>query len=195
MITSRAELRLYVSQDRKANLGKNDSWLRGVFLWLLHHESYYMFKYLRNLRYYEYYHYQYSNAKGVVDKASSVLPFIYRKVRYYHLSQKYRVCVVPNTTGPGLRLVHSQGGIILNAHSIGHHCVVSTGVVVGNKGAKEHVATIGDNVELCMGCKVIGKVNIGSNVIVAPNSVVIKDVPDNCVVSGVPAVIIKQRNQ
>ena len=34
--------------------------------------------------------------------------------------------------------------------------------------------------------------NIGNNVIVAPNSVVVKDVPDNCVVSGIPAKIIKK---
>lgn len=154
-----------------------------------------MYRYLRNLRHYEYRHYRYTHAKGVMAKTFAMLPYVYRKVRYYHLSQKYRVCVVPNTAGPGLRMVHSQGGVILNAHSIGHHCIVSTGVVIGNKGAKENVATIGDNVELCVGCKVIGKVNIGNNVVVAPNSVVVKDVPDNCVVSGVPAVIIKQRNQ
>ena len=47
-------------------------------------------------------------------------------------------------------------------------------------------------VELAIGAKVIGKVAIGDNVIVAPNSVVIKDVPSDVVVSGVPAVIIKR---
>ena len=46
-------------------------------------------------------------------------------------------------------------------------------------------------VELTLGCKVIGGITIGNNVIVAPNSVVVKDVPDNSVVSGVPARTIK----
>ena len=43
-----------------------------------------------------------------------------------------------------------------------------------------------------MGCKVIGNITIGNNVLVAPNAVVVKDVPDNCVVAGVPARIIKK---
>lgn len=53
--------------------------------------------------------------------------------------------------------------------------------------------TIGDNVEITVGAKVIGKVSVGDNVIIAPNSVVVKDVPSNTIVSGVPAKIIKIR--
>lgn len=41
------------------------------------------------------------------------------------------------------------------------------------------------------GCKIIGGITIGSNVIIAPNSVVVKDVPDNAVVTGIPAKILK----
>ena len=41
--------------------------------------------------------------------------------------------------------------------------------------------------------KFFGGIAIGNNVIVAPNAVVVKDVPDNCVVAGVPAKIIKKR--
>lgn len=46
--------------------------------------------------------------------------------------------------------------------------------------------------EIALGAKIIGKVSIGNNVIIAPNSVVVKDIPDNCVVSGIPAKIIKK---
>lgn len=53
------------------------------------------------------------------------------------------------------------------------------------------MAIIGDNVDLTIGCKVIGGVHIGNNVIVAPNSVVVKDVPNNAIVSGIPAKILK----
>lgn len=52
------------------------------------------------------------------------------------------------------------------------------------------MAIIGDNVDLTIGSKIIGGVTIGNNVIVAPNSVVVKNVPDNAVVSGVPARIL-----
>ena len=64
-------------------------------------------------------------------------------------------------------------------------------MVLGTKGTFDNVPTIGDNVEIALGAKVIGKVFVGNNAIVAPNSVVIKDVPENAIVSGVPAQIIK----
>ena len=49
--------------------------------------------------------------------------------------------------------------------------------------------------DMTIGSKIIGGVTIGSNVIVAPNSVVVKDVPDNAVVSGIPAKILSIRGQ
>lgn len=52
---------------------------------------------------------------------------------------------------------------------------------------------IGNNVDLTVGCKVIGGVHIGDNVTVAPNSVVVKDVPANAIVSGIPATILKMK--
>lgn len=103
---------------------------------------------------------------------------------------KYGVFIRPNSCGPGLRIVHI-GGIHLNCASMGANCTVTQGVVLGNKNLPENRPIVGDNVELTLGCKVIGGITIGNNVIVAPNSVVVKDVPDNSVVSGVPARTIK----
>lgn len=74
---------------------------------------------------------------------------------------------------------------------MGNNCSLNTGVIVGNNGGQDKRAIIGDNVSLTIGSKVIGRVTIGDNVVVAPNSVVVKDVPPNAVVSGIPAVIIK----
>ncbi|MFZ2889940.1 acyltransferase [Sulfuricurvum sp.] len=51
---------------------------------------------------------------------------------------------------------------------------------------------IGDNVWIGAGARIIGPVVIGSNVIIAANALVTKDIEDNCVVSGVPAKIIKR---
>ncbi len=75
---------------------------------------------------------------------------------------------------------------------MGEWCTVTGGVVVGNRGSQQNRPTIGNNVSLTLGCKVIGLIHIGDNVIVGPNSVVVKDVPANSVVSGIPARIIKQ---
>lgn len=63
------------------------------------------------------------------------------------------------------------------------------------KGTNEHRPVIGDNVNFTLGAKAYGKIFIGDNSIVAPNTVVIKDVPPNSIVSGVPGRIIKTINQ
>lgn len=54
------------------------------------------------------------------------------------------------------------------------------------------IPTIGNNVEFGAGCKVLGEIKIGNNVIIGANAVVVHDVPNNCVVVGVPARIIRQ---
>lgn len=87
------------------------------------------------------------------------------------------------------------GGIYSNVETMGNNCIISSGVVLGDKGGGKNPGrpTIGNNVEICVGAKIIGRVNVGDNVIIAPNTVVISDVPSNAVVSGVPARIIKIR--
>lgn len=55
-----------------------------------------------------------------------------------------------------------------------------------------HLTVIGDNVTLGGNVTIIGPVHIGNNVIVGAGSVVVKDVPDNCIVAGNPARIIRR---
>lgn len=53
---------------------------------------------------------------------------------------------------------------------------------------------LGNNVRVCAGAKIIGNVVIGDDVVVGANAVVVKDVPSHSIVAGVPAKIIKRRN-
>lgn len=94
-----------------------------------------------------------------------------------------------NNIGPGLLIQHGFATII-DAESIGLGCKIFQQVTIGYEGDKR--PKIGNNVTICCGAKVIGGVTVGDNVVVGANAVVVHDVPDNCVVGGVPAKIIKQ---
>lgn len=89
----------------------------------------------------------------------------------------------------GLIIQHGFSTII-NAKKIGENCHIYQQVTIGFNGTEQPV--IGNNVRICCGAKVIGGVNIGNNVVIGANAVVVKDVPDNVVVAGVPAKIIKK---
>ena len=98
-----------------------------------------------------------------------------------------------NVVGPGLYIPHWAGGVYMNAKSVGKNFIISSGCVLGAKGDANNIPSIGDNVECCIGSMIIGKVNVGSDSIIAPNSVVIKDIPGGIIVSGVPAIVIKRK--
>ena len=95
--------------------------------------------------------------------------------------------------GKGTRFAYSGIGVVLHKRTvIGKNCMIGTQVTVGGKSGHFEVPVIGDNVYLATGAKILGPIKIGNNVTVGANAVVIKDVPDNCVVAGIPAKIIKQ---
>ena len=74
---------------------------------------------------------------------------------------------------------------------IGKNCCIGANVTIGGKSRWYEVPVIGDNVHISAGAKVLGPIRIGNNVTIGANAVVVKDVPDNCVVAGIPAKIIK----
>jgi serine O-acetyltransferase len=83
------------------------------------------------------------------------------------------------------------------------NCIVYQGVNVAHlrhfrgqgKQKGRRPPRIGNNVYLGSGCKVLGDVVVGNNVVVGANSVVISSVPDNCTVLGVPARIVSRNNR
>lgn len=192
MITSKVILKEYIAADKSRNMVNcsRKYLLIEPFLSLFGvvRESFYVRKYLLVLRKLEYY----INVR--THFGGGYLMRIYYTIKWKRLSNKYGIYIHPNTVGKGLYIPHFNGGIQLNCISMGDFCSVSSGVV-GNKGSQDNRAIIGNNVGLTIGCKVIGKVVLGNNVIVAPNSVVIKDVPDNAIVSGIPAKQINKHNQ
>lgn len=92
--------------------------------------------------------------------------------------------------GGGLIVQHGYGTIIA-PRKIGKNCWVNQGVTIGYTN-DDDCPTLGDNVTVYAGAKILGDVHVGNNVVVAANAVVVKDVEDNCVVGGVPAKVIKR---
>jgi serine O-acetyltransferase len=83
------------------------------------------------------------------------------------------------------------GGIIISGFAkFGDDCRIRNGVVVGLRRIDEPSApVIGNNVDIGAGAKVLGPISIGNNVAIGANAVVLADVPDDCVATGIPAVV------
>lgn len=95
----------------------------------------------------------------------------------------------------GRRLVIDHGtGIVIGATTIiGDDCLIYQGVTLGGTGisqGKRH-PTLGNNVMIGSGAKVLGDIRIGNHSRVAANSVVLRDVPDHSTVVGVPGRIVR----
>lgn len=89
---------------------------------------------------------------------------------------------------------HAMGVIIGETTIVGDNCTLYQGVTLGGTGnevGKRH-PTLGNNVTVGCGAKVLGNITIGDNVKIGGNSVVVKDVPANCTVVGVPGRIVKR---
>ena len=90
---------------------------------------------------------------------------------------------------------HGLNGIIINQYSkIGKNTTIYHQVTIGSSDTKTAPA-IGDNVIIYPGAKIVGNIKIGNNVIIGIGSVVVKDIPNNAIVAGVPAKIIRMRDE
>lgn len=92
---------------------------------------------------------------------------------------------------------HGMGVVIGETTIIGDNVTIYQGVTLGGTGkerGKRH-PTIGDNVVIGAGAKILGNITIGDNSYIGANAVVIKDVPPNSTVVGVPGRITKQEGK
>ena len=90
--------------------------------------------------------------------------------------------------GPGFVLVHSQGVVINGSVRGGSRVFIEHQVTIGAE--KLQSPTLGDRVFIGAGAKIIGAVSVGNDVRIGANAVVVKDVPDNVTVGGIPARIL-----
>ena len=98
--------------------------------------------------------------------------------------------------GEGVFIDHGAGVVIGETAEIGNNVTIYQGVTLGGTGkdkGKRH-PTIGNNVVISSGAKVLGPFKVGDNSKIGAGAVVLKEVPANCTVVGVPGRIVKKDN-
>jgi serine O-acetyltransferase len=96
------------------------------------------------------------------------------------------------TIGHGVFIDHGMGVVIGETAIVGNYALIYQGVTLGGTGkqsGKRH-PTIGENVVVGTGAKVLGNIQVGDNVRIGAGSVVLRDVPSDCTVVGVPGRIV-----
>lgn len=120
------------------------------------------------------------------------LPFIPRFIS--HLARFFTgIEIHPGASiGCGVFIDHGMGVVIGETAIIGDYALIYQGVTLGGTGkesGKRH-PTLGENVVVGAGAKVLGNLNIGNNVRIGAGSVVLRDVPSDCTVVGVPGRVV-----
>jgi serine O-acetyltransferase len=91
--------------------------------------------------------------------------------------------------GPAVSFGHRQGIVLARTARIGARCRIRHQVTIANSG--EGAATIGDDVYIGAGAKIIGAVQIGNRVRIGANALVANDIPDDATVKGFPAQVVR----
>ena len=130
--------------------------------------------------------------------------WLYKKKRYFlarwfsqRTVRKTGIEIHPGATiGKGLFIDHGYGVVIGETAIVGDNVTLYQGVTLGGTG-KEHGKrhpTVGNNVMISAGAKVLGSFTIGENSKIGAGSVVLQEVPPNSTVVGVPGRVVKQNN-
>jgi len=129
------------------------------------------------------------------------VPFFPRLVDWINMLV-WRVQIADNVSiGPGLCISHGDV-MVAGEVKIGRNCTLNpwSGLGLAHRRRVSHPwealvgPTVGDNVFVGVGSRVVGAITIGDNVRIGGNSLVIRDVPSNCVVAGNPARVIEDTN-
>lgn len=185
MIYDKKTLRDYLKSDM--SFYYNQSRRERFLNWLTGDPVYFIAKYIRLLRKEEYF---YNKNKTKIDTILYLLYFRRKNI----LGNKLGFKIPKNCFGLGLTIYH-HGEIIVNENvRVGTNCRMHGDNCIGNDGINDEVPCIGDGLDLGIGAKIIGDVELGNNIRVGANAVVTKSfVKDNLTLVGCPAQEIIRR--
>lgn len=198
MINNRESLADYLKADAKLYTKQNNGLfnkIKNILVTNPINTQHKIFSYIKELRYSEYY---YNNSLFLepnisLERIWNTIMTVWHFYRLRQLSYKTGIQIPPCTCSPGLQIWH-YGYIIINQSThIGKNLTIYPGVEIGHKVPGGKCPIIGSDCFIGAGAKIFGDIHIGDNVTIAANSVVTKDIPDNCIVAGVPAKIIKYK--
>ena len=121
--------------------------------------------------------------------ASSLLHYAIARILWRPIESLY---IYTKDIGGGFYIQHGFATII-SAKKIGENCRVYQQVTIGYKGTE--APTLEDNVSVTCGAKVLGNITMHTNSLAAAGAVVVKDVPPNAIVGGVPAKVIGYKDE
>ena len=183
MIQSKKDLYDYLSCDNYGYgiLPFYKRWIK----WLGGSENFRVNEFFRILRHYEY----------QISCGRNNLLALFWRLRYNRARNWSQMYVAPFSIGKGVTIIHPGFLRVDEWVEIGENCTILPNVLFGRKNSMMPINTdtikVGNSVYISTGAIVLGPVTIGNNVIIGAGAVVNKDVPDNAVVAGVPAKIIK----
>jgi serine O-acetyltransferase len=98
--------------------------------------------------------------------------------------------------GQGSKFGYGGMGVVIHRRCrIGDRVFISPQVTIGGRSAHREVPTIGDDVFIAPGARVIGPITVGPRSVIGANAVVLNDVPPDTIVAGVPARVIKANDR
>ena len=179
MIESREDYIYYLKCDKIA-LGKTRKFPRiiGDEIWLFE-------RLMRKAEYYKNCH------KSIFGKMYSA----WLQYRYYKARKKLGFSIPLNVFGPGLSIAH-YGTIVVNGNAkVGKNCRIQECVTIGATNGELDAPSLGDNIFIGSGARIIGNITVADNVAIGANAVVVKSITTPGVsVAGVPAKIISNNN-
>lgn len=151
-----------------------------------------------------------STMRVVISDGSSAV-ILYRIARFFlkiklgfigylfvYLNKVVNGCVIGRRAefGKGFVIMHPQGVVINGAVKAGEKVVIESGVVIGSakNGYPVKVPTLGDDVFIGSGAKVLGDITVGNHTRIGANAVVVRNVPDGATVVGIPARVVSKKS-